>query len=484
MDTRQSKTRDDSSKANANQTNPAGANKSLLTPPPFSLTADVQKKPDDGVDQSPQQSNQRPLVTDLQTKEAEYNTRGDAAYTALKASYNLKVDFADNIKTGHSEAKLEGMPPWFDKLQSIMARNPRWTIQSERASWLLKEYALWHFQTKLGMPELPANVQVFFNYLGMGNMGEKSGASNKQAYQAFYKKIDSEIAALEAQLNLPSIPDEQKEKIKQDIADFKRAKDNPHDVADLGASGGMWCNAATTQALKKSFAGTSAKLSDWDMQSPAYTGKDSVVADNKDAYELKGAEAGDIIIIIGSQTPPTGHVMTFIRQEGDKIMAVSGNAGFASVRIDSTTREMPPDGYSRWNVKKIDDEYTALKKEHPDIDKEIADAKEAYAKITVSVPSTNPNISTSSISTAEAIKMQIAGLEAKKIRKLALEDKIPGSTNRSIAISGRSLNASERWFPDPGKIWVVAIIKTSRIDAHKVNPEDYEKLHLLGKGRK
>ncbi len=444
-----------------------------IAPPPFRLfsnsTLTLQREVDSSTN-----NDKSPSAEDAHKKEIEFSIKGGTIYNKLKESYKIKKDVADNLtKAGDSEAKLEGMPDWFDQLQSIMARNPVWNIETERASWLLKEYALWHFQTKLGMPQLPANVQTFFNYLGMGNMGEKSGQTNQKAYQEFYKSIDLKIERLEAELNnqLMSRAAEEKQKIVQEIQDLKRAKANPHDVADLHAKGGMWCGAAATAAIKKSYEGKNVQFpSNWDAQS-SYN---EVIGDNSKAYNVESAEAGDTIIIIGSKTPATGHVMTFIRKDGDKIQAVSGNAGFASVRIDTLTYEQPPAGYSRWTSKDLESRYEALKKAHPTIAVDIQEAEKELAGINKSQAVYDTDSNVSNISTAEQLQLKIAELRKIQQEIQLLEDRIPSKSDHSKSISDKPIAPEKRWFPESGKTWVVAIVKTSRVDANKNNSPVFE----------
>lgn len=74
-------------------------------------------------------------------------------------------------------------------------------------------------------------------------------------------------------------------------------------------------------------------------------------ASNETAAYTAALFPGDIITIIGQETPAEGHVATVVDFEGDAITMVSGNArgtepAKGAVRVEQTIREIPPAEYS------------------------------------------------------------------------------------------------------------------------------------------
>jgi hypothetical protein len=241
--------------------------------------------------------------------------------------------------SGHTEARtVHGWGTGFNALQNYLNQSTGWTDAHEEAQSLIRDYAMWKLRQSPG--DVPENVKEFTKYIGRGEAGAKA----------------------------------------TDLYNYRRRQEKKEEVprpVDLGGYAGAadWCAAASSQAFLNQLLAHGLTVGDYDKWLSKGSGRSLHFVD-KDAYDAPIAP-GDVITIITTVTPLTGHVATVADYDpGTKrILIVSGNAGggggpgIGTIRFDEVTRETPPKDYVYSEVAELGKKQVRLERKETQIKK-------------------------------------------------------------------------------------------------------------------
>jgi hypothetical protein len=246
---------------------------------------------------------------------------------------------AKGPSSGHTEARaVKGWGKGFNALQNYLNQSTAWSEAHEEAQNLIRDYSLWKLRQSPG--DVPENVKELTRYIGRSEANAKA----------------------------------------TDLYNYRRRQEKKEEVprpADLGGSAGAadWCAAASSQAFLNQLLARGLTVGDYDKWLSSGKGRQLHSAD-KNAYDAP-ISPGDVITIITSITPLTGHVATVADYDPDsqRILIVSGNAGggggvgIGTVRFDQVTRETPPKDYIYSEVAGLAKKQTRLETKQQQIKK-------------------------------------------------------------------------------------------------------------------
>ncbi len=175
-------------------------------------------------------------------------------------------------------------------------------------------------------------------------------------------------------------------------------------------------------------------------------------------------QAGDIVTFVGPVGPPTGHVATIIREDGQPtektgstITFISGNAGLSAggaVRVETASRTKPPEGFSWSEVVAAD---KTVKKESPSLYRAEhsvhlrCDALKRREWDPTAAPDSTLDMSDEEREAAEA---QCTAATEQRAASKAIIDPAASKVNA---------------MPRPDKaVWVTVISRTSKLDANAI----------------
>lgn len=222
---------------------------------------------------------------------------------AKKPGVNLGGDSAGGKKIGN-------FPAWFGILQDLLTQSTAWSDDEEKGQKLLQQYIVSYYAGK--GEAMPPNIAVFIRYIGRGE-------ANKNATE-----------------RIPGLPHAgQLGAVTQQDQDAGRGKRY------------QWCQAAASSAVNMGLKEngyaftTGANYTDkWYKEKPAER-----IITGTAAFSAT-LEGGDMFSVVSNKTALSGHVMTAMEDNGDTILAVSGNAGGRAIRIEEIKRGTPPAGFN------------------------------------------------------------------------------------------------------------------------------------------
>jgi len=241
--------------------------------------------------------------------EADYQKQGEEFITKLEG----KAASSSNAVGGDTGAlDVPKYGAWFSRLQKLLIQRQTWGKEEEEAQHLLQDYASWRAsQSSTG--SLPPTLEFLFRYVGRSE-------ANDKAIKGFANNAPrtGELGGAGAEM------------INGTLVEAKN-----------------WCAQAASTPLTKLLREKGLRFkSGFDAWLNKGKGKKFLIGQPKST--TADLFPGDVITLIGSGTPVSGHVATIIEHKGDQIVMISGNAGGGggSVRIEQVTREQPPAGYN------------------------------------------------------------------------------------------------------------------------------------------
>lgn len=217
--------------------------------------------------------------------EAEYAARAQAVIDALKAKGTRPgVGAGDAV----AQSQLGGLPPWFGELQDLLCGSNGWTDTEEEGRGILRDYATQWAAANLPQPT-HHTLPEFFKYLGC--------AENN----------DSAIASY----------------------GFKKGQPNIPRSGLMGGSkgGNNWCAFASNKAYVDPIKAAGFRVSG-----------EYAWANNTSYIKQYGSGHKDFSVESGDYISNGTHAMTVVQVRGDRVLAVSGNAGGGSVAYSGTVR--------------------------------------------------------------------------------------------------------------------------------------------------
>ena len=122
-------------------------------------------------DQTPTPQATAPAPDSEAAIEKAFAEKGAAALATLKAAQHKQgTRMRGQLGQGNITAGTV-FPKWFMELQNELATSGEWKAEEEAGQKVLRDYAVWHFEQK-HETELPANLMVFFEYLGRSSQND------------------------------------------------------------------------------------------------------------------------------------------------------------------------------------------------------------------------------------------------------------------------------------------------------------------------
>jgi hypothetical protein len=321
--------------------------------------------------------------------------------------------------SGHTEARtVHGWGKGFNALQNYLNQSTGWSDAHEEAQNLIRDYAMWKLRQSPG--DVPENVKEFTKYIGRGEAGAKA----------------------------------------TDMYNYRRRQEKKEEVprpVDLGGHAGAadWCAAASSQAFLNQLLAHGLTVGDYDKWLSKGSGRALHFVD-KDAYDAEIAP-GDVITIITTVTPLTGHIATVADYDPStkRILIVSGNAGggggpgIGTVRFDQVTRETPPKDYVYSEVAELGKKKVKLESKETQLKKGTA----AEARTLVEDPELG--MSRTELDPArQKAALEQTGQQLKTLKEdPKLQTRIP--TDKATAYSPRPTES--------GVAWVTRIYRLSKL---------------------
>lgn len=285
-----------------------------------------------------------PAPADTPTDEAEFEARGKAAIAAVNALTPTWAQTAGS-KAGDSDGgAVKDFAPWFSDLQDKLSASAQWSDAHEAAHKLLYRYAMWKVGVQWGMNPVPANIEYLFRFLGKA-----------EDNQPQISRLNSQIRMHGGVLMTES-------------------------SAFFGAPGAAaWCAPASSIPIQAVLRKKGMTLMDGGDPQGTWA-KRIHISVSGDALDGLAITPGDYLQMVTHTGPLSGHIATAMKAEpvtgpAQTIWYVSGNAGRfggGAIRIDSVTREKPPEGYSYRRVSGLGNDRNNLggdiKKRQADID--------------------------------------------------------------------------------------------------------------------
>lgn len=274
-----------------------------------------------------------PAPSDTPTSEGDFETKGKAALAAVDAQTPTFARTGSSTGGDSDGGAVEGWARWFSDLQDKLSAAVLWSDEHEAAHKLLYRYAMWKVGTQWGMSPVVANVEYLFRFLGKA-----------EDNQAAISRMNTAIRRTGGVL----------------------MTDSSTFFGTAGAA--AWCAPASSIPIQKVLEKQRMYMKDGGDPQGAWATKTraNVTGEALSSVELT---PGDYIRVVGHSSPLSGHIATVIKADprtgpAQKIWYVSGNAGRfggGAVRVDSVTREQPPEGYSYRRVSDLGNDRDTLK---------------------------------------------------------------------------------------------------------------------------
>lgn len=386
-----------------------------------------------------------PAPADTPTSEADFETRGKAAIAAVDA---LTPTWAQTRAGDSDGGAVKDFAPWFSVLQDKLTASVQWSDAHEAAHRLLYRYAMWKVGTQWGMSPVTANIEYLFRFLGKA-----------EDNQPPISRLNGQIRMHGGVLMTES-------------------------SAFFGSPGGAaWCAPASSIPIQAVLRKHKIILMDGGDPQGAWAKKlkINVSGDDLDAYTLT---PGDYLQLVGHGGPLSGHIATAMKADpatgpAQTIWYVSGNAGRfggGAIRIDSVTREKPPEGYSYRRVSGLGNDRNNL---GGDIKKRQASVESLRSQGHWN-PTQHDNVQDSN-KAAEAHRQEVQGkidadnaaIAAAKAQ-IARDDQslIDEAAKVNPGESASTADAAEKMLKPktPGTIWLTYVATTGKMNLNSLKP--------------
>ncbi len=386
-----------------------------------------------------------PAPADTPTNEADFETQGKALIAAVDA---LTPTWAQTRAGDSDGGVVKDFGRWFSELQDKLTASVQWSDAHEAAHKLLYRYAMWKMETQWGMSPVPANIEYLCRFLGKA-----------EDNQPPISRINGQVRMHGGVLMTES-------------------------SAFFGAPGAAaWCAPASSIPIQSVLRKYKIILMDGGDPQGAWAKKLNITVSGEalDAYTLT---PGDYLQMVGHGGPLSGHIATAMKAEpatgpAQTIWYVSGNAGRfggGAIRIDSVTREKPPEGYSYRRVSGLGNDRNNLggdiKKRQANIDSlrsqghwnptQHNDVQDANAAAEAHRKEVQKKIDADTAGIA-ADKAQIARDDQSLIDEAAKVN--PGESAATAEAAEKMLKPKT-----PGTIWLTYVATTGKMDLNSLKP--------------